>query len=217
MKPVLRKIYFGFEYALLFFGIPTLLFFDDRIVHPSVILLPVLIFVILVLKYSGEFRFRELVTLKVSREGWIRTGIVVLASSALLLTGVLVFDRENLFNLPRANLLVWLLLCTFYPVFSAYTQEVLFRTFQYHRYKILFSNQWSFTFASGITFGFAHIVYYSPLSMMLTLLAGLFLSFVYYKTRSVLFTAILHGLLGIVVFTIGLGQYFWLDMLEYFP
>ena len=217
MRFPLRKVYFGFEFALLFFGIPLLMFLDTRIVHPSVVLLPFLIFIVIVLKFSSGFKFRELIALKVSREGWIRTGIVVLASTVIMIAFVMLFDRKNLFNLPRANPLIWLLLCTFYPIFSAYTQEVIFRTFLYHRYKSLFSNQWSFVLASGITFGFAHIVYYSPVSMILTLLAGLFLSFVYYKTRSVLFTAILHGLLGIMIFTIGLGHYFWLDMFEYFP
>ena len=194
-----------------------LLFLDNRIVHPSVVLIPVLIFIIFVLRKSDEFRIRELVTLKVSKEGWIRSGIVVILSTIVLLSGVYIFDRENLFNLPRANPFIWMLLCIFYPVFSAYAQEIIFRTFLYHRYKILFSKTWSFVLASGITFSFAHIVYYNPISMILTLFAGLFLSFVYYKTRSVLFTAILHGLLGIMVFTVGLGQYFWLDMFEYFP
>ena len=211
----MKKIYFGFELVLLFIGIPLLLYFDTRIIHPSVILLPFLIFVVIILKFSHEFRIRELVTLKVIRAGWIRTGIVVFLSAVLLLAGVLIFDRENLFNLPKGNPLVWVLLCIFYPVFSAYAQEIIFRTFLYHRYKILFSNQWIFILTSGITFGFAHIMYYSPVSMILTLLAGLFLSYVYYQTRSVLFTAILHGFLGIVVFTVGLGQYFWLDMFEF--
>jgi len=217
MKHPVRKVYFGFEFALLFIGIPLLMYMDTRIIHPSIVLVPFLVFVIIVLKFSKGFRIRELITLKVTREGWIRTGIVVFASAVFLISVVLIFDRENLFNLPRANPLIWLLLCTFYPVFSAYTQEVIFRTFLYHRYKILFSNQWSFIFASGITFGFAHILYYSPVSLILSLVAGLFLSFVYYRTRSVLFTAILHGLLGIIVFTVGLGQYFWLDMFDYFP
>ncbi len=216
MKHTVKKAYFGFEFVLLFIGIPLLLYLDTRIIHPSIVLVPLLVFVIIVLKLSGGFRIRELITLKVSRQGWIRTGIAVIAGAIILVTGVLIFDRENLFNLPRNNPLIWLLLCIFYPVFSAYTQEVIFRTFLFHRYKLLFNNQWSFVFASGITFGFAHILYYSPVSMILSLLAGLFLSFVYYKTRSVLFTAILHGFLGIMVFTIGLGQYFWLDMLEYF-
>ena len=67
----------------------------------------------------------------------------------------------------------------------------------------------------GITFSFAHIIYFSWISIILTLLAGLYFAYEYIRTRSVLFTSVLHGILGDVVFTIGLGHYFWLDMSNY--
>jgi membrane protease YdiL (CAAX protease family) len=57
-----------------------------------------------------------------------------------------------------------------------------------------------------------HIVYYNPLSMVLTLIGGLYFAFVYIQTRSVLFSSVLHGCMGTIVFAVGLGQYFWLDM-----
>ena len=34
------------------------------------------------------------------------------------------------------------------------------------------------------------------------------------NTKSVLFTSILHGILGLLIFTSGLGQHGWLDMLD---
>lgn len=40
----------------------------------------------------------------------------------------------------------------------------------------------------------------------------IFLAPVYERTGSVLFTSILHGIFGNIVFTIGLGEFFWLDM-----
>ena len=70
--------------------------------------------------------------------------------------------------------------------------------------------------ASGVSFSFVHILYYHPLSMILTLFAGIFLASAYHRTRSVLYTAILHAILGMLVFTIGLGEYFWLEMYDYF-
>jgi membrane protease YdiL (CAAX protease family) len=66
--------------------------------------------------------------------------------------------------------------------------------------------------ASGITFSFLHIVYYDPVSIILTLIGGIYFARVYQETRSVLYSAVLHGVLGIVVFGAGLGRYFWLDM-----
>ncbi len=146
---------------------------------------------------------------------WLKNGLIVLLIGIVLMFGVIIFDRDNLFNLPRGNFWVWILLCLFYPVFSAYIQEVIYRTFLFRRYKKLFVRKSSLILASGISFSFVHIVYYSPVSIILTLVAGLYLAYVYVKTGSVMFTAILHGLYGILVFTIGLGQYFWLDMFEF--
>jgi hypothetical protein len=48
--------------------------------------------------------------------------------------------------------------------------------------------------------------------MILTFIGGLYFAQVYRHTRSVLFTSVLHGIFGIMIFGVGLGQYFWLDM-----
>jgi membrane protease YdiL (CAAX protease family) len=117
-----------------------------------------------------------------------------------------------MFNLPRKNTGIWLLLFFAYPVLSAYSQEVVFRTFLFTRYLPLFKSRNFLIIISGVTFAFAHIVYYHPLSMLLTFFAGIYLAWIYKKTRSVLFTTILHSILGILIFTIGLGEYFWLNM-----
>jgi hypothetical protein len=57
-----------------------------------------------------------------------------------------------------------------------------------------------------------HIVYYDPVSMILTFMGGLYFARNYQITRSVLFTSVLHGIFGIMMFGVGLGQHFWLDM-----
>jgi len=69
--------------------------------------------------------------------------------------------------------------------------------------------------ASGISFSFAHIVFFSTLSLILTFVAGLYLAHVFNKTGSVLFVALLHGIMGFFVFTVGLGQHFWVDMMQW--
>ena len=89
----------------------------------------------------------------------------------------------------------------------------LYRVFR--RYNSLFKNKWILVLVSAMAFSFVHIVYYSPVSLILTLIAGLYLAYIYEKTGSVLFTSILHGLLGIIIFTVGLGQYFRLDMYKW--
>jgi membrane protease YdiL (CAAX protease family) len=49
----------------------------------------------------------------------------------------------------------------------------------------------------------------------MTLIGGVYFAWLYDKTKSVLFTGIIHGILGWLIFTVGLGQHFWLDMMQY--
>ena len=83
------------------------------------------------------------------------------------------------------------------------------------RYKTLFPDIKIKILASGVAFSFVHILFFSTLSLVLTFFAGLYLAWVYHKTKSVLFVAILHGIMGFLIFTVGLGQHFWVDMLEW--
>lgn len=200
------------EFLLLFFGIPLLIYFDEDFIHPSIIVLPVLVFIFILLRYTTDFRFKELFRWKISKSILLKNGIIILLCLILMLGYVSLFESENLFNLPRANPWIYLAMCVFYPIFSAFGQEIIYRTFLFRRYQDLFHKEWLLILASGITFSFLHIVYYDPVSMILTFMGGLYFARVYALTRSVLFTSVLHGLMGIIVFGVGLGQYFWLDM-----
>lgn len=146
---------------------------------------------------------------------WLKQSFVVFLTGILLATYVLSFEPENLFNLPKGNPAIWIVMLFFYPVFSAYGQEVVFRKFLFMRYKQLFQKKWILILASGITFSFVHIVYFSVLSLILTFIAGIYLAVIYNQTKSVLFTGILHGIMGFLVFTVGLGQHFWVDILKW--
>ncbi len=211
-KTRIKKLIRGIEFILLFFGVPLLIYSGAFMKHPSLILLPILAGLILYFIIKEDFNLKSLFHLNVPKEViWKNIGLVLL--TGVFLTGmVYLFTPENLFNLPRKSPETWLLLFILYPVFSAYSQEVIYRTFLFTRYKILFRNSYFLILISGITFGFMHIVYYHPLSMLLTLIAGIYLAWIYKRTRSVLFVAILHAILGNLVFTIGLGEYFWLNM-----
>jgi membrane protease YdiL (CAAX protease family) len=103
-------------------------------------------------------------------------------------------------------------MCFFYPVFSAFGQEVIYRTFLFRRYELIFPRGLQVLAVSGISFSFMHIVYYDPVSMILTFIGGLYFARLYQLTRSVLFCSVMHGLFGIMFFGLGMGQYFWLDM-----
>ena len=206
------RIYLVIEFVLLFFGIPTWIYLDQDFIHPIIIILPVLVLIFFLLRRSSDFEWRELIRWQVSRRILFGNAIIILLAALLMLGYVFFFDRENLFNLPRANIWTYLALCLFYPVFSAFGQEIIYRTFLSRRYSMILPKGWQFVLASALTFSFMHIVYYDPVSMILTFIGGLYFAKVYQQTRSVLFTSVLHGIFGIMIFGVGLGQYFWLDI-----
>lgn len=206
------RIYLYLEFVLLFFGIPTLVYLDQDFIRPSIIILPALVFIFLLLRKNTDFKWRELISWTVSGKTMAASAVIILICGLLMLGYVWLFERHNLFNLPRANIWIFLAMVVFYPVFSAYGQEIIYRTFLFRRYSVIFPKAWQFILLSALTFSFLHIVYYDPVSMILTFIGGLYFSWVYITTRSVLYTAVLHGIFGMLVFGVGLGQYFWLDM-----
>jgi uncharacterized protein len=206
------RIWLMLEFLVLFLGIPLLIYLDKDFIHPSIIILPVLIFIFILLRRNSDFKWRELFRWMVPRKVLVINALIVLACALLVLAYVFLFDRENLFNLPRAHPWIYLAICIFYPVFSAFGQEIIYRTFLSKRYSRIFPKDWHFVAASAIAFSFMHIVYYDPLSMILTLIGGFYFARVYQQTGSVLFTSVLHGIFGIIFFGVGMGQYFWLDM-----
>ena len=214
-KKLVARAYLAVEFTLLFFGVPLLIYADPKFIHPSMLIIPLLLIIFLVLRFTTDFRFRDLVYFRVGKKHLFRNGIIVLSCTALMLLYVLFFEPERLFDLLRGNFPVWLILCTLYPVFSAYGQEIIYRTFLFKRYGRLFNSKLAVILASGTSFSFLHIVYYSPVSIILTFFGGLYFASEYARTRSVLYTAILHGVLGIMVFTVGFGEYFWLDMYDW--
>jgi uncharacterized protein len=207
-KKLLRYI----EFFLLFFGVPLFIFLGEHIKYPSSIVLPILIAIFIYLKRLPDFSFKELIRLKITRKELKMHGLIVLISGIVLFLSVLFFYRDHLFNLPKSSLFIWGFMCIFYPLFSAYGQEIIYRVFLYYRYRMIFTSKTGFIIASGVAFSFVHIVYYSPVSLILTLLLGIYLAAAYIRTKSVLLTSLIHGILGDVIFTVGLGGFFWLNM-----
>jgi len=215
MSSIIRKSIYWAEFILLFFGVPLVLLFESNIIHPSSVLLPVLVGLIIYFRKQKDFQLRDLIHLNLDKKTWVSNLLIVFAIGLGLLLIVVFFEPENLFNLPRRNPVIWMAMLFFYPIFSAYGQEIVFRKFLFMRYRTIFSSKWTMIISSGIAFSFAHIFYFNMLAMILSFLGGIYLALVYSKTGSVLFTTILHGIMGFLLFTVGLGQHFWNDMLQW--
>jgi len=210
-----KKTIRALEFVLFFFGLPLYIFFEPELIHPSIFILPGLILVFIYLGREKQFRFAELWHWRLGWAEWRKQLGLVALSGLLMFLAVYFFEPENLFNLPRKNLRVWLVFSLFYPLISATGQEIIYRAFIRYRYRLIFPGKKAYLLASGITFSFVHIVYYSPVSLVLTLAMGLYLAYLYWRTQSILLSAVLHGLWGNLAFGLGLGHYFWLDINQY--
>lgn len=119
-----------------------------------------------------------------------------------------VFTPDLLFNLPKTNPLLTLMIWIFYPIWSVLPQELYYRTFFIHRYEHILPKAW-LIFVNGALFGLVHILFGSWVSVILSFFLGCWLAWRYLKYRSLLVSSLEHGLYGNWVFTVGLGQYFY--------
>lgn len=131
---------------------------------------------------------------------------------ALMLALGLLFaliEPERLFELPRRRPLLWLMIMVFYPLWSVYPQELVYRTFIFHRYRGLFTTPRAMIAASAAAFGWAHVILHNWLAVALTVVGGALFALTYQRTRSLASAWLEHALYGCAVFTLGMGSYFY--------
>ncbi|MEV4320548.1 type II CAAX endopeptidase family protein [Actinocrispum sp. NPDC049592] len=122
------------------------------------------------------------------------------------IAGLLVYDSSLLFGLPRTQPVLWAVIMVAYPLFSAYPQELIFRAFLFQRYGRAFGPAGTIV-ASAASFGFAHIFFHNWFAVIASTVGGVLFALRYQRSRSLLTTTIEHGLYGILLFTVGLGQF----------
>ena len=129
--------------------------------------------------------------------------------SVCLLALTLWLEPDQLFYFPREHPLIWVMVMLLYPVFSAFPQEIIYRAFFFHRYGKLFRSTRLLMAMSAICFAFVHVAYGNVVGPLLTLPAGVLFVTTYSRQRSILLTAVEHGIYGALLFTVGLGKYFF--------
>ncbi|WP_446222447.1 CPBP family intramembrane glutamic endopeptidase [Nocardia sp. IBHARD005] len=203
-----RKAWLAVEFVALFFGLTGLSALFLRGVGPLPFLLAITVGIVIYLRRTG-FDHRSFWRADALRPAL--PGILALwAVSAIALTAaVAVLRPDFLFDLPRERPLIWLLVLVFYPLVSVYPQELLFRAFLFHRYTPIFGDGHRMIAASATAFGFAHFIVGNWISVLLSAAAGVLFAIRYRRTRSLLTTSVDHALYGILVFTVGLGDFFY--------
>lgn len=103
----------------------------------------------------------------------------------------------------------WAFVMVAYPVLSVVPQEMIFRTFFFQRYQRLFRRETVTVLASAAIFAAAHLIFQNWVAPLMCLIGGYFFATTYAKTRSLALVALEHALYGCMVFTVGLGTYFY--------
>lgn len=205
----LRKIYLGAEYAVAFFGLVIVYTVFLQGTNPIPVLVALAVVVVVYLLRSPDFDKASL---------WRPGRLPGQLPSVALLWGltavgstivVLVFRPELFLGFPRAEPLDWAFVMVFYPLLSVYPQELLFRSFLFQRYAPLFGDGIGMVTASAAAFGFVHIAFGNWISVLLSFAGGWIFASRYRRTRSLFTVSVEHGLYGMLMFTVGLGIYFY--------
>lgn len=119
-------------------------------------------------------------------------------------------DPEWFLYFPKNRFHLWAWVMVLYPFLSVYPQEIIYRAFIYQR-----AEQWKpgdarfFIIVSSIAYALVHIIYLNALAPLMCLAGGVMFARTYLKNRSLAGVTLEHALWGDLVFTIGLGRYFY--------
>ncbi len=204
-----NKPYLIFEFTLLFISIPLIFYFEWVYLPkiPSLVFLTLFaLFVLLRDRTFDRAKFRNVQT----ERSFFFTILKRFAIVSIVLTiYTYLFFPDLFFVFPKTRPLIWLIVMVFYPLLSALPQELVYRSFLFQRYKILFPNDMVMIIVSTIAFSFLHIMYDNFHAIILSLLGGLLFTLTYYKSKSLFWVSVEHALYGCFVFTVGLGHFFY--------
>ncbi len=136
-------------------------------------------------------------------------GIRFLVSTVLVVILTFTVFPEKFGSLVRERPLLWALVMVLYPLLSVVPQEYLFRRFFFWRYAVFFPAGLGMVLASGLSFGFVHIIFENWVAPVLSAVGGIIFAKTYQRTGSLRLAILEHAAYGCMVFTVGLGQFFY--------
>ncbi len=196
------------EFGLLYLGVPLVLAF---VLPPSWmwrVLFAATALGMVLLALTPGFSWRELT------RGWTRIDwrwvALVAAGTAIVTTAlVLWLVPGRAFALPRRSPELWLTIMALYPLLSALPQELVFRPLFFRRYGALFPDRRIAVAANAALFGLAHLMFWNWVAFGLTVIGGAIFAQGYLSRGGFAMAVVLHAICGAIVFTTGLGSFFF--------
>lgn len=214
---LLMRVWLVIEMTALFVGAPLLM---REAVHAGRVplfmaLVPVLAVVALFLFADPRFRLSRELTRGFGLVTFLSILFVFAVGATVVAQWVLHTHPSWYLEFPQNRPETFKRIVLAYPFLSALPQEIVYRTFFFHRYGPLFGARtggpgvWFAILLNAALFGFAHIVIGRPEAMAATFATGLLFAWRYASTRSLWAVWLEHTLWGTLVFTVGIGRYFF--------
>jgi membrane protease YdiL (CAAX protease family) len=202
-----RKAYLVAEYLVLFFGAIAVFAVFGQGVSPVPFLVALGVVSVVYLLRQVSFDRGNFLRASAVR-GQIKPIMTLwVAATALAVIGVVLLMPDMLLGFPIHEPVLWAIVAVGYPLLSVYPQELIFRAFLFQRYAPVFGSGTGMIVASAVAFGFAHIIFGNWFAVVITTVGGLLFASRYAKSKSLLAVSIEHGLYGMMIFTVGLGQF----------
>jgi membrane protease YdiL (CAAX protease family) len=147
------------------------------------------------------------------RRGWdaVRPGPVLAFAAVTLavsLAAVYLFAPGAAFGLLREQPALLALIVLLYPLLSVLPQELVFRPLFFRRYAAILPGRAALGLNAAL-FALAHLMYWSVIVAAMTFFGGLAFGWAYRNRGSFPLAVVLHSVAGWVVFTAGLGVFFY--------
>lgn len=212
---IMKKTWLAVELTFVFILLPGLIYLLGK--HAVGFIIPTLLLVggycYFILRRDHALAWKQFHDRFPLRKHWKNIVLRAATGGLLMLLVIHHFIPEKLFYLPRELPHIWCIVMIGYPLVSVYPQEFIYRVFFFHRYSPLFgtnrSGELTGFLVCGLVFGWAHIVFHNWQAPLLTILGGWLFSWTYKKTDSLLCCCVEHAIWGNMIFTFGLGHYFY--------
>lgn len=196
------------EFAALFIGVPMLMLETFGLYPLFPVILALAGVAALLLHFTPHWRWRNLWRGPVLGEWRIILGFA-LATTLVCLAVIFALAPQRFLDLPQNRTGLWLVILVLYPLLSAFPQEIIFRSLFFERYGGLFPGPWAAILVNGAAFGFGHLFFGNWVTIVMTGCGGAIMGWAYMRHRSLGLAWALHSLAGQILFTIGLGIFFY--------
>lgn len=203
LKQAPTRSILAIELFLLFFVLPCIL---ATSLDKKIKIISVLSGILYVIVIGISKRHFTRIVIKLPSKSYILRVLVLSLTLFALGYFIMKYTRPNaLFNMPKNQTGLWIMILFIYAFISVFAQELLYRRFFFNRYGRFFKNEKLLFFVNVICFSLCHIFLHTAWVLVATAIGGTLFSYTYIKEKSLFWTCVEHALYGNLIFTLGIG------------